>query len=95
VQRHLAAKFTRFEAKARRPAPLLGEHNDEVLKELGYSDGEIAKLREDKVIAEQPNLPVPPQLVAMALKLPYDRYLENGILQTIDPDYREQLGLAD
>ena len=95
IQRHLAAKFTRFEAKARRHAPLLGEHNEEVLKELGYSDAEIAKLKEDAVIADKPNLPVPAHVVAMALKLPYDRYLEHGILQAIDPDYRTQLGLAD
>ncbi len=95
IQRHLAAKFTRFEAKARCHAPLLGEHNEEVLKELGYSDAEIAKLKEDAVIADRPNLPVPAHVVAMALKLPYDRYLEHGILQAIEPDYREQLGIAD
>jgi len=95
VQRHLAAKFTRFEAKARRAAPLLGEHNDEVLREIGYSDEQIAKLKEDAVIADQPNLPVPAQYIAAALKLPYDRYLEHGILQAIDADYREQLGIAE
>ena len=31
-------------------SPLLGEHNDEVLAELGYSKGEIAALRESKII---------------------------------------------
>jgi len=31
-------------------APLLGEHNDEVLTRLGYSAEQIAKLRADKVI---------------------------------------------
>jgi formyl-CoA transferase len=31
-------------------SPLLGEHSDEVLEELGYSAGEIAGLREKKVI---------------------------------------------
>lgn len=95
VQRHLAAKFTRFEAKPRRAAPTLGEHNDEVLREVGYSDEEIAKLREDGVIAEKPNLAVPPQFVSAALKLPYDRYVEHGILQAVEPDYREQLDIAD
>jgi crotonobetainyl-CoA:carnitine CoA-transferase CaiB-like acyl-CoA transferase len=95
VQRHMAAKFTRFEAKPRRPAPLLGQHNAEVLKELGYSDAEIGALAEAAVIADKPNLPVPPQIVAMALKLPYDRYIEHRILLAIEPDYREQLGIAD
>lgn len=95
VQRHLAAKFGRFEAKARTPAPTLGQHNDEVLRELGYSEDEIAKLKEDAIIAEAPKLPVPAQFVSKALQLPYDRYVEAGILQAIEPDYREQLGIAE
>src|SRR5581483_241427 len=95
VQRHLAAKSRRWEAKGRTHAPLLGEHNDEVLRELGYSDEEIASLREQGVIANEPALPVPPALVAMALKLPYERYLEHGILQAVDEGYREQLGVAE
>ena len=31
-------------------SPLLGEHTDEVLQELGYSDLQIAALREERVI---------------------------------------------
>jgi formyl-CoA transferase len=31
-------------------SPLLGEHTDEVLAELGYSADQIAALRTDKVI---------------------------------------------
>ena len=34
----------------RRPAPELGEHNAEVLGELGFSDGEIDQLRERRVV---------------------------------------------
>jgi crotonobetainyl-CoA:carnitine CoA-transferase CaiB-like acyl-CoA transferase len=34
----------------RLPPPLLGEHTDQVLRELGYSSGEIAKLRMDGAI---------------------------------------------
>ena len=34
----------------RRYPPLLGEHTDEVLRDLGYSDAEIAKLRSDGAI---------------------------------------------
>jgi crotonobetainyl-CoA:carnitine CoA-transferase CaiB-like acyl-CoA transferase len=93
VPKHTAARFTRFDTAPRRHAPLFGEHNDEILEELGYSESEIDELRQNKVIAEVPTLPVPPQVVSMALKLPYDRYVEHGILQRIDPDYRVQLGL--
>ncbi len=34
----------------RRPAPLLGEHTEEILKSLGYDDAEIAALRRDRVV---------------------------------------------
>ena len=34
----------------RRPAPLLGEHTDEILLSLGYDDTEIAALRRDRVV---------------------------------------------
>ena len=95
VQRHLAAKFSRFEARARGPAPLMGQHNDEILAELGYSLDEVAKLKEGGVIADTPRWPVPPQIISAALKLPYDRFVENGTLLRIEPDYREQLGIAD
>jgi crotonobetainyl-CoA:carnitine CoA-transferase CaiB-like acyl-CoA transferase len=36
------------------PPPTLGQHNDEVLLELGLSEHEIARLREEKVIGERP-----------------------------------------
>jgi crotonobetainyl-CoA:carnitine CoA-transferase CaiB-like acyl-CoA transferase len=36
--------------RIRRPAPLLGEHNREVFGRLGYSEGEIATLREAGVV---------------------------------------------
>jgi crotonobetainyl-CoA:carnitine CoA-transferase CaiB-like acyl-CoA transferase len=34
----------------RRPAPLLGEHTEEILQSLGYGAAEIAALREERVI---------------------------------------------
>ncbi|MEB3068112.1 CaiB/BaiF CoA-transferase family protein [[Mycobacterium] vasticus] len=38
----------------RRPAPLLGEHNQELLREVGFSDAEIAQLAADGVIGSAP-----------------------------------------
>ena len=43
-------KLSRYTAKVRRPPPVLGEHTDEVLGELGYSDADIATLRDEGVI---------------------------------------------
>ena len=36
---------------ATRPAPTLGQHNDEVLAELGYAPADIERLRKDRIIA--------------------------------------------
>lgn len=36
---------------ARRPLPSTGEHTDEILRDLGYRDAQIAKLRSDGVVA--------------------------------------------
>jgi crotonobetainyl-CoA:carnitine CoA-transferase CaiB-like acyl-CoA transferase len=46
-----AARFERTPAGVRRPAPLLGEHTDEVLAEAGFSSDDIAALRRARTIA--------------------------------------------
>jgi crotonobetainyl-CoA:carnitine CoA-transferase CaiB-like acyl-CoA transferase len=46
-----AARFDATPAAIRRPAPMLGEHTDEVLGELGLSRDEIAALRKATVVA--------------------------------------------
>jgi crotonobetainyl-CoA:carnitine CoA-transferase CaiB-like acyl-CoA transferase len=40
-----AARFAGTPASIRRPAPVLGQHTDEVLTEIGYAASEIAELR--------------------------------------------------
>ncbi len=39
-------QMSRTECKVRAPAPLIGQHTDEVLGQLGYDEAEIARLRE-------------------------------------------------
>jgi crotonobetainyl-CoA:carnitine CoA-transferase CaiB-like acyl-CoA transferase len=38
----------------RRPAPTLGQHNDEVLAELGLSPAEIERLAADRLVGTRP-----------------------------------------
>jgi crotonobetainyl-CoA:carnitine CoA-transferase CaiB-like acyl-CoA transferase len=45
-----AFKYRHNGAKITTPPPRLGEHNDEVLKGLGYGEADIAQLRSDGVI---------------------------------------------
>ena len=43
-------KFSEFEFGIGRPAPGRGEHTEEILREAGYREAEIAALRGDGVI---------------------------------------------
>lgn len=43
-------KLSRTPGKIKGPPPTLGQHNEEVLKELGYSAQEISEMRQSKVI---------------------------------------------
>jgi crotonobetainyl-CoA:carnitine CoA-transferase CaiB-like acyl-CoA transferase len=47
-------RFARTPAAVRRPAPTLGQHNDEVLREAGCDDAQIAALKAEKVIVSAP-----------------------------------------
>ena len=42
--------FSETPATIDRLPPLLGEHNEEILKEIGYTDEEISQLHEDQII---------------------------------------------
>jgi crotonobetainyl-CoA:carnitine CoA-transferase CaiB-like acyl-CoA transferase len=43
-------KFSRTPARMVAPPPMLGQHNEEILKSLGFSPNEIEGLRQDQVI---------------------------------------------
>jgi crotonobetainyl-CoA:carnitine CoA-transferase CaiB-like acyl-CoA transferase len=44
-------KMSGYTFELRRPAPQPGEHNDEILAELGYGAGECEALRQQGAIA--------------------------------------------
>jgi crotonobetainyl-CoA:carnitine CoA-transferase CaiB-like acyl-CoA transferase len=46
----IPVRFSDTPGSVRRHPPLLGEHTDEVLQDLGYTVAEIAKLRSDGAI---------------------------------------------
>ena len=50
TQLALPLKFSEFEFGIERPAPGPGEHTEEILREAGYRDAELAALRKDGVI---------------------------------------------
>ena len=43
-------KLSQTPGSIRHRAPLLGEHTDKIMREIGYGDGDIARLREERVI---------------------------------------------
>ena len=51
--------FSKTPARIDRPAPLLGEHTREVLREHGYADAEIDALVAERVV-EDAGAPAPP-----------------------------------
>ena len=45
-----AFTFAHGGPKVDRPPPMFGQHNDEILAELGYDSDAVARLRADKII---------------------------------------------
>ncbi len=77
--RFLGASFERWETRSLEHAPLLDEHTDEILGELGYAAEEIAELRESGVCGN---------LVASVLTtgptLDFEWLLEHGGVSAVD-----------
>ncbi|HEX2466184.1 MAG TPA: CoA transferase [Thermoanaerobaculia bacterium] len=61
-----AARFERTPVELRRPAPALGQHNREILGEIGFSDQEVAQLRAAGAFGSPPPPAVVEQRVSSA-----------------------------
>jgi crotonobetainyl-CoA:carnitine CoA-transferase CaiB-like acyl-CoA transferase len=48
-----ATKFAATPAAIRAPAPLHGQHTDDILREAGYADAEILALHEQKIAIQK------------------------------------------
>ena len=91
VQRYFPAHVDGEGYGARGPAPHIGEHTDEVLRELlGYDDAKIAELREAGVIDGEPIMLTPPESRA-ALIQPIDVFLESGSILEVDEQHLERM----
>jgi crotonobetainyl-CoA:carnitine CoA-transferase CaiB-like acyl-CoA transferase len=44
-------KFSRTGCEVKQPAPILGQHTRDVLREFGYDEAKIDRLIRDKVVA--------------------------------------------
>ena len=69
--------------------PLMGEHNEFVLRELmGMSEGEIARLEEERVIGYAPDDPSPVQRPSL------DEQVRQGRMLRYETDFRSQVSEA-
>lgn len=50
MQPRPAPRFSRTDSEIQRPAARVGEHTDEILAELGFSEEQVAELKENKAI---------------------------------------------
>jgi crotonobetainyl-CoA:carnitine CoA-transferase CaiB-like acyl-CoA transferase len=81
-------KLSKIPLAARGPAPCLGQHNREVLRDiLGYDEARYAALEAAGVIGTKPTVPRP------VIRMSMDERVRRGRLASWDPDYKERLGV--
>ena len=79
-------KMSKTPSYIRRPAPMLGEHNEYVLSELlGIDEADIARMYETNAIGKEPVNP------GSARGTNLEKQIAEGVIAGIDPDYRKKL----
>jgi benzylsuccinate CoA-transferase BbsF subunit len=92
--RQFPVRFSKIAPGARGAAPLLGEHNDEILSSLaGLTPDEIARLRREQIVGDHPEPALPVEFVRATTAWPLDVLMEVGAVKQVDENYRELLGL--
>jgi len=61
---------------------------------LGLSEEEIQRLEGEKVIGETPEFALPVDIMRQLVQLPLWSFQQMGAIAALEPDYKEQLGLA-
>jgi benzylsuccinate CoA-transferase BbsF subunit len=82
-------RMSRAPAFIRRPAPMLGEHNELILGDLlGRSEEDLAELYDLGVLGKEPANQQPPGRGQSV-----ERQIEQGTVAAYDPDYKKVLGI--
>ena len=87
-----AAKMSKTPGEIQYRAPMLGEHNEEVIRNLlSYSKEQYEEIVQSGAVGTDPiyaGLMIPPTISA-------EEQLRLGRIRSHDPDYRQMLGIAD
>ncbi|MBI4310136.1 MAG: CoA transferase [Chloroflexi bacterium] len=82
-------QLSKAQVKVKRPAPKLGEHNEQMLAEvLGLDEDKMGELEDEGVIGV-----IPQNARRVPAVRNFDEDVRNGVFAYRDPDYKQKLGI--